>query len=186
MAKRSWAKRYAQAVHEICDAQESVSTDEALDNWSEDLRVIVDALSNVELREFLEHAKVPLDKKVSTIGEILPGIGELARNLVAVMVSRGLLDEIEKVESEYGKLIDQRRGLERVDVYSAVPLDDGDEERIARFVRDMTERDVILNTEVDPSIIGGLIIRIGDKLLDGSTKSKLDHLRGNLEGTSVR
>ena len=76
--------------------------------------------------------------------------------------------------------------MERVSVYSAIALDDPEKERIVRFVQEMTDSKVVLDAQVDPSIIGGLVIRIGDKLLDGSTKSKLEKLKEELETASIQ
>lgn len=177
---RGRAKRYAQAIYEIATSRDEAQVDTALDTWAQELRSIGEALESREFRNFLQHAKIPLERKVKTIGEVLPGVSSLARNLLALMVSRGLVDYLERVEQEYLYLVDRHRGVERVNVYSAIPLEDPEKERITRFVQEMTDGTVMLDTEVDPSIIGGLVIRIGDKLLDGSTKSKLESLREDL------
>ena len=70
-------------------------------------------------------------------------------------------------------------------VYSAIALRSRERKRIARFVEEMTSKKVELEAHVDPAIIGGLVLRIGDKLLDGSTRTKLEGLRGELETAPI-
>ena len=140
---------------------------------------------NEEFKVFLRHTKVPLKRKIEAIRSVLPELGDLARNLVALMVSRRMIDSIWRVEEEYHTLVDQRRGVERVKVYSAIPLEDSERERVSGFVEDMTGKRVILEAEVDKSVLGGLIIRVGDRLLDGSARSKLESLQQELETVSI-
>jgi len=67
-----------------------------------------------------------------------------------------------------------------VEITSAVALTQGDRQHITRFVGDLIGRDVVLTTSVDENILGGLIIQIGDRLLDGSTRARLEGLRKQL------
>ena len=185
MAARNWAKRYAQAIYEIATAQDPTLVETALDDWARELRLIGEALDNREFRVFLQHAKVPLARKVEAVREVFSEVSPLARNLLSLIVSRGLVDQVKQVEEEYRHLVDRHRGMERVSVYSAIALEDPEKERIVRFVQEMTDSKAVLDAQVDPSIIGGLVIRIGDKLLDGSTKSKLENLKEELETASI-
>ena len=74
-------------------------------------------------------------------------------------------------------MVDEYRGRQRVEVTSAVPLDAGEVERISRFVSELIQKEVVVSTEVDEAILGGVIIQIGDQLLDGSVRSRLEGLR---------
>ena len=82
--------------------------------------------------------------------------------------------------SGYTELLDSHLGRQRVEITTAVPLESAEEERINTFVRELVRRDVVLTTKVDESILGGLVIQIGDRLLDGSTKARLESLRNSL------
>ena len=73
--------------------------------------------------------------------------------------------------------MDEYRGRQRVEVTSAVPLDAGEVERISRFVSALIQKEVVVSTEVDEAILGGVIIQVGDQLLDGSVRSRLESLR---------
>ena len=186
MAGSLKAKRYAQAIYEMATSVEPRNVEKTLDAWAGDLRRIGEALSDVEFRVFLKHAKVPFDKKVEAVREALAEqINPLAQNLLCVMVSQGLSDLAVEVESEFRGLLDERRGVERVSVYSAIALRSRERKRIAKFVEEMTNKRVELEAHVDPAILGGLVLRIGDRLLDGSTRTKLGVLREELEGAPM-
>ena len=185
MALRGGDKRYAQAIFEMAMTQDPAKVEKALDSWASELSTMAEAIESEEFRTFLQHAKIPLERKVRAIREVLPKISPLARNLLSLMVSRGLVEYLPRVQGEYLRLVDQHRGLERVKVYSAVPLEEQEKERISQFAREMTGKEVVLETEVVPAVLGGLVIRIGDKLLDGSARSKLESLRQELETVPV-
>jgi F-type H+-transporting ATPase subunit delta len=186
MAGNRRAKRYAQAIYELATAVEPKQVEKTLDSWAKDLRIIATALADEEFRVFLKHAKVPFDKKVEVIREVLGSrVNPLARNLLFVMVSQGTPDMAAEVESEFQGLLDVRRGVERVTVYSAIPLRKRERSRISRYVQVMTNKKVVLEDHVDPAILGGLVLRIGDKLLDGSTRTKLEGLREELESAPM-
>ena len=185
MAGNRWSKRYAQAIYELATAQDPANVEDALDKWTEDLRLMSEALASSEFSVFLKHAKVPLEKKVDAIAAVLKDVDPLAQNLLSIMVSRGLADMASEVEAGFRDLVDRRRGVERVSVLSAISLEEPERGQIVRFVQDMTNSKVVLDAQVDPSIIGGLVIQIGDKLLDGSTRAKLESLREELETASI-
>ena len=179
MPRRASAKRYAQAIFEL--ATERGETDQ----WAEGLQVMNEALQEPQFRAFLEHAKIPLPRKVRTIGEALQGADPFVRNLLSLLVSRGLLDLVPEVQGVYQQLLDKYKGREQVEVYSAVPLEDRERERIIRLLGDLTKTEVVLDSRVDPSILGGLVIKIGDKLMDGSTRTRLAQLGKQLQRGSA-
>ena len=180
MPRRGSAKRYAQATFDLASQRGK------LDQWTKDLRLVNEVLQNLELKAFLEHAKVPLSRKVQTMKEVLQGVDPLVQNLLACLVSRGLVELVPEVENVYGRLLDELRGREQAEVYSAVPLADSERDRILGFLADLTKKQVRLDTQVDPSILGGLVIKVGDKLIDGSTRTRLEELGKRLQLESAK
>jgi F-type H+-transporting ATPase subunit delta len=81
---------------------------------------------------------------------------------------------------EYGRLVDEHRGIAHAEVATAVPLEPEEKDKLVRRLGDLVGREIVLTTRVDPAIIGGLVARVGDKLIDGSTKSRLLALRESL------
>ena len=175
MAKRASAKRYAQATFDIALQRGQ------LDQWASDLGLVVEALQNAEFSAFLEHAKVPLAQKVQTIGEAFQGVDPMVLNLLSLLVSRGLAELVPEVEEGYRELLDQHKGREKVDVSSAVPLEDSEREQIIQFLTRLINKEVVLDSQVDPSILGGLVIKVGDRLIDGSTRTRLEGLGKELQ-----
>ena len=104
----------------------------------------------------------------------------MVRNLVDLLVSKGSVDSIADVYTSYTELLDQHLGRQRVEVTTAIALDEAEANRITSFVSELVRREVVLTTKVDESILGGLVIQIGDRLLDGSTKARLDGLKNRL------
>ena len=175
MPRRASAKRYAQAVFETAFQRDVV------DQWADDLRLVTGALENGEFRVFLEHAKVPLSRKIQAIEEVLPEVDPLIQNVLALLISRGLVDLVPEVEDGYQQLLNELRGREQVQVSSAVPLEDEETERVTRFLTTLINKEVILDTRVDSSIIGGLVIQVGYVLLDGSTRTRLEEMGRRLQ-----
>jgi F-type H+-transporting ATPase subunit delta len=174
MPRRASAKRYAQAAFELAFQQDQV------EGWAQQLGTINEALQSTELRAFLEHAKVPLARKVETVEQALPDVDPLVRNLLSLLVSRGLVDLFSELVEDYGHMLNEYRGREEVEVQSAVPLEQTERERVAQFLTSSTGKEVVLDTTVDPDILGGLVIRVGDRLIDGSTRTRLGQLAKQL------
>ncbi len=171
MAKRVSGKRYAQAIFQLAVQQDQV------DQWAVELDSISQVLQDEEFSSFLEHAQVPLSEKNRSIEAVFPDTNPLVRNLLALLISRGSTKLIGDLNLSYSQLVDEYRGRQRVEVTSAVPLDAAEVERISRFVSELIQKEVVVSTEVDEAILGGVIIQVGDQLLDGSVRSRLEGLR---------
>jgi len=174
MTRKVHARRYAQAVFEI-----ALETKE-LDRWQSDLRKMASLGENDALIAFLESPKVQLDDKARLLSEQLNGVNPLALNLVYLLAARGKLRSIGDIADGYQQLLNNYRGIETAEVVSATALDEEDKRRLAEHLGTIVGKKVALKTEVESRLIGGVIARIGGKLLDGSTRSKLEALRKEL------
>ena len=174
MARRVHAKRYSQAVFNI-----ALETKE-LDRWQSDLRKIASLREDGTLTAWLESPKFHFDDKARFLSERLGDINPLALNLVYLLVTRGKLDIAGDIADEYQRLLDSYHGIERAEVITAISLDDEDRLRLGERLSAIVGKNVVIKPEVDSSLIGGIIARVDDKLLDGSTRSKLEALRREL------
>ena len=174
MASRASARRHAQAVFQI-----ALERDE-LEKWRGELRDISDVLTDPELLKVLESPKVSLKEKMGLVESCLPGIGDLALNLAYLLVARGRLGIIEEVASEYERLVGVHQGVEQAEVVTAIPLTAEEEDRLAEQIGSLTGNKVLVKTNVDTGIIGGFTARIGDRLIDGSIRSRVEALRRSL------
>lgn len=174
MAGRVYAKRYSQAVFNI-----ALETKE-LDRWQTDLRKIADLGRDATFIAFLESPRFHFDDKARLLSERLGDVNPLALNLAYLLVTRDRLGIIGDIADEYQRLLDSYRGIEQAEVIATVPLDDEDRLRLAERLGAAVNKKVMLKAEVDTSLIGGIVVRIGGKLLDGSTRSKLAALKREL------
>ena len=118
--------------------------------------------------------------RASSISRGDNSVGLLAINLMLLLTSRNLVHLLPDIADRFQELLDAHNGVERAEAVSAVPLDDGQRERIRSALSEMTGKDVRLTVRADPDILGGVIIRIGDRVLDGSARTRLQSMRREL------
>ena len=176
MAARAYAKRYSQAVFEIALEKGE------LDGWQSDLEKIVTLSGDTALVSLMENPKLPFQEKAKVLAERLGDINPLALNLIYLLVSKGRLNMVSEVADEYRRLLDNYRGIEPAGVITAVPLAEADRLRLAERLGTVVGKQVVIKPEVDISLIGGIVARVGGKLLDGSTRSRLAALKRELSG----
>ena len=174
MQKITSGKRYAQAAFEL-----ALERDE-LESWQENLEKLVSLTSDEELMALLENPKLSFAAKKNLLQERLGEINPLALNLAFLLISRGKLGIASNISQQYNILLEALRGVERAELITALPLSDEDKEVISRRLGDMVGRKLAIDAQVDPSIIGGFRARIGDTLIDGSVRHRLETLRKNL------
>ena len=169
------ARRYAQAVFEIALERG------ALDAWKDDLDAVAAAASNPAFVAMLESPRLPAAEKRSRLSEALAGVSEEAVNLATVLVVKGRLQALASaIVTAYGRLLDEHRGIVRVEVITAVDISADQRGQIAQEMAQATQREVRLEHRVDPAIGGGMVVRIADRVLDGSVRAKLGSLRKSL------
>ena len=171
------AKRYAQALLEIGVEQQN------LDKLVEDVTTIADAWhTSAELRNAIENPLVPHPVKKALIGELADQIGAspITRNTVQLMVDRRRARALPYLAQELRELADARQGIVRAQVTSAAPLSDAYYSRLQAQLEKMTGKRVAIDRRTDPAIIGGVVTRIGDRIFDGSLRTRLQSLRDAL------
>ena len=180
MARRFYARRYAQAVFDIAREKKE------LDRWQSDLDKVTDLSKDANVMAILENPKVRFEDKAKILSELLGDINPLALNLVYLLVTRGRLARIGDITGEYRRLLDGYHGIERAEVTTAVALDDKDKEKLAEQLGVVVGKKVVLETKVDKSLIGGVVARVGGRLLDGSVLSQLTVMKKTLAGGELR
>ena len=180
MARRETAaRRYAEAAFAV--AREAGT----LDRWEADLRVIGEALGDERLRSFVEHPAVAFPEKERVLRAALDGrVERPALNLLLLMVRRGRPGAIDDTIERFGELLRRERGISRAEVRTALPLDDDGRAAIAERVGVLTGNRVELHEVIEESLIGGVSVRIGDRLYDASVRSRLEKLRARLKTAS--
>ena len=178
MANSTHARSYSQAAFKIALEEKE------LNRWQSDLRKIASLVKDEALFKLLENPEVPFDNKAKVLSERLGDINPEALKMVSLLVTKGRLGMIGDIADEYQRLVDNYRGIEGAEVAevtTAIPLDDEEKLKLAQRLTSLLGKPIVLKPKVDSSLIGGIIIRVGDKLIDGSIRSKLVALKRGLE-----
>ena len=175
MPRAASARRYAQAVFELA------LENRELEKWFDDLTLLSDSVSNQEFLDFLSQPRVTSEEKIRVVRDALgDSVGPLALNLMCLLATKNIAHILPGITDQYQELLDAQQGIERAEAVTAIPLDDDEQRRITEMLSAMSGRDVRLTTRVDAEILGGMIIRIGDRVMDGSTRSRLRAMRREL------
>lgn len=171
---RRAARRYAEAAFAL--AQQS----QAEDVWARDLQRLADLLTVPVAEKALTSPAVPAAQKLAAIDAELPDLQPTVRNLVQLLLRRDRLELLPDIAAAYRELLHRARGIVTAQVTTAVPLDEAQRALLAERLSRYLGRQVELETQVDPAILGGVVARVGDLLLDGSVRGRLEALRRRL------
>jgi F-type H+-transporting ATPase subunit delta len=175
MARRDTAaRRYAEAALEIGRA------DGTLDRWERDLRQLSDALADEQLGALAEHPAVPFADKERVLRRVAGDVSPEALNLVLLMVRRGRPRAIPRMVEHFASLLRRERGVSLAEVRTAMPLDEQQRTAVLDRLHELTGDEIEINEVVDEGLIGGITVRIGDRLYDASVRSRLERLRARL------
>ena len=176
MARRDTsARRYAEAAFEIGRA------DGTLDAWERDMAIIGATMRHPELRTLLLHPAIPFADKERVLRRVMGrGVAAAPINLVLLMVRRGRPGAIDRMIERFTELLRRHRGIALAEVRTALPLDDEQRAEIVSRLRALTGSEIEMDETVDPDLIGGIAVRIGDQLYDASVRSRLERLRARL------
>jgi F-type H+-transporting ATPase subunit delta len=175
MARRETAaRRYAEAAFQIGRA------DGTLDAWERDLGQLGELLAHDELRGLLEHPAITFARKEKVMGQVAGDVSREALALVLLMVRRGRPGAIARMIEHFGELLRRERGIALAEVRTALPLDDEQRQAVAERLAELTGDKIEMDETVDESLIGGIAVRIGDRLYDASVRSRLERLRARM------
>lgn len=171
MAGRPTARRYARAVFDLALEGDTV------EQWSSDLDLLAEAMGAEDFFALLEAPQVPVRVKYQGIDTVLAGASQLARNLASVLVDHRSVRFAGAIRDEFQALADAHNGIARAEVVTAVAMKDAERERVDVLLGELVGAKVVATERVDPEIIGGIVARVGDHLIDGSVKTRLADMR---------
>jgi F-type H+-transporting ATPase subunit delta len=176
MARRETAaRRYADAAFQIGRQERT------LDEWERDLHALGDALANPQLLAVIEHPAFPFAEKEAVIRRAVGSdVRPEAMNLILLMVRRGRPGQIPRMIDRFGELLRAERGIALAEVRTALELEPQQRTAVVDRLQELTGDRVEVNEIVDESLIGGIAVRIGDRLYDASVRSRLERLRARL------
>jgi F-type H+-transporting ATPase subunit delta len=155
------------------------------DAWLQALSELARVLQMPSARTVFLSPAVPAAQKAAALDRIMPDVSPLVRNFVHILVNRDRLGEVPGIVEALRELINVQRGIITAEVTTAVPLDAELErvvaERLAAHLGREAQK-VSIRSRVDPSIIGGVVARIGDQVIDDSVRGRIERLRRTLAG----
>ncbi|WP_042351014.1 F0F1 ATP synthase subunit delta [Bacillus massiliigorillae] len=170
------AKRYAMALLEIAKEKN------ILDQLAEEARTVKEVFtSNTEITGFLKHPKVSSQQKKQFIDEVFSGVSQEMKNTLMLMIERQRIEEIKQMAADLVDSINDVKSVAEAVVYTTRPLTDAEREAVSTvFAAKIGKQSLIIDNVVDSDLIGGIKLRIGNRIFDGSVSGKLQRLERKL------
>jgi F-type H+-transporting ATPase subunit delta len=175
MADPQAGKRYAQAAFDIATRDGTVA------QWRSDLDDIAQVLAESPAAPVFMDPKIPLERKLSVVDRVLE-VQPLAANLARLLVQKGRAGNARAVAEAFGRMADEAEGIAQAEIVSAVDLSPEQLRSIEEQLSQSLNKRVRATATTDPAIIGGLMVKVGDRLIDGSVRSRLRQLKRELTG----
>jgi F-type H+-transporting ATPase subunit delta len=165
------ARPYAKAAFEYARDHE------ALDSWSQALSFLSVAVADDVVRHRLSSPKLDSEQKVSLLVELIPEQqDEALQRFLTVLADQGRLMALSSIADQFEHLRAEHEQRVEVNVTSAYELDSQQETKLANALKKRLNREISITTQVDKSLIGGVILRAGDTVIDGSVRGRLNRL----------
>ncbi len=169
------ARRYADAAYEVAVRDDTVET------WRSELDTAGAVVEDPEVARVLANPAVPLDHREGLVESIIgPIVSRPVLNLIRLMLRNGKIEQLPRVSAEFRRLDNAAKGIIPATATTASPLSKDEVRALVARLEQMTGAQVELDLQVDPSLLGGLVVRVGDRMIDGSVRGRLERLRNQL------
>jgi F-type H+-transporting ATPase subunit delta len=166
------AQVYGRSLFEVAREQGK------LDELREQLAQFADALNDHhELAVFFFSPYFSTQEKQDGLKGMLDGAEEILLNFLGLLIENHRMPVIFRIRQEYERLWDEENKTLPVEITSAIALDSATTERLGKTIGERTGRKVTLAARVDPDILGGIVLRVGNSILDASIRNRLEQLR---------
>lgn len=171
----SAAKRYAQALFSLGKERGT------LDAWQGDLALLSGIVQDDHIATYLTNPSVNADQKLATLETALnTEVQPETRNLTRMLIDRNRVTLLPEIREIFDDEVRAERGIVVADVTTAERLGEPEQELVRQKLETLTGKQVQLALHIEPDIIGGIIVRIGDQVIDGSVRNKLEKMRSRL------
>lgn len=176
MLTNKLALKYAQAVYEIA------SEKTMLDEVEKQLKLVEATIAgHADLATLMYHPLVPAPAKKETVSRIFAGeLDEFVQNFLLLLIDKRREPALPAIISEYIRLANEARNIAEAEVFTAKELSAEQLQALAAKLSKVTGKNIVLKTTVEQELIGGIVVKIGDKLIDGSVGRQLKMLKASL------
>ena len=172
MDKEAIAKRYASAIYDIAESSDKIGEiREALNILAENYN------EEEEFKVFLLDPSIKYDEKVKYLHKSFDFISEDAFKIINYLVKKGRVSLAEKIKDSYLKIYYEKNNKILVNATFTKELSDNQREALMKKLEEKYKKKIVLNLSVDEELIGGGIIKIGNKVIDGSIKSQIENIK---------
>ncbi|WP_291141878.1 ATP synthase F1 subunit delta [Flavobacterium sp. UBA7680] len=175
MASTRAAIRYAKA---ILDLANSKGVAEAVNNDMKSIALAIE--TNAELSTFIQNPTTKVEVKESALLEVFANVNGVTKGLFHLLFENKRFEILNAIALEYSKLFDESNGIEVAKVTTAIPMDAALEAKVLAKIATLSDKKITIENIVDPSIIGGFILRIGDNQYNASVSNRLQVLKREL------
>lgn len=169
------ARRYAEAAYEVAVRDDTVAV------WRSELDTAGAVVADDEVARVLANPAVALESRDAMVDSAIgPIVSPPVLNLIKLMLRRGRIEQLPRVSEEFRRLDNAAQGIVPATATAAAPLNDDEVKALVGRLEQMTGAHIELDLQVDPSLLGGLIVRVGDRMIDGSVRGRLERLRNQL------
>ena len=181
MLNRSVARRYAEAFFSIAQEQNKI------DQYQQELEKLVQVIEETEnLKEYLAHLLIPAKEKKEIVAKIFTGqISDTTLNFLNVLIDKRRETYLTAVVLEYKDMADEFRNIAKADLVAAQEVSEEDVKMLAEKLSASIGKTVQLKVSVDPALLGGVTIRLGDQIIDGTVAKKLEMLKEQLKQVKI-
>ncbi len=181
MIRSGVAERYAKAVFQA--AVEAGAADQVFADM-ENIFTLLPA--DVSFRNFLASPRVPTEDKHALLDKAFAGrASKLVVELLHVLIDKKRIMHAAEIAEAYRYLYERHKGILEVKAVTAVTLEDRLKEKLLRTLETQTKKEIRITYVIDPDILGGMILKLEDRVIDGSVRYELDQLRRRLEEAKV-
>ena len=174
------AKRYAKALFAVGKEEN------AFDEYSKALNELAALFAaQPAVPDALTNPMYPLEVRIKVMEEIVKAakVGDVLARFLVLLVQKKRADVLADIAESFQEMVDEERNVAHGSVISAIKLSKDLKDKVQAALEKITGKQVVLSTDVDPSIIGGFVAKVGDLVLDGSIKSQLTGLKESIKGS---
>jgi F-type H+-transporting ATPase subunit delta len=168
------ARPYAEAMFQVAEKGD-------LKQASAELEALADVAANPQLRQFADAPKSLIAQVFDVITSVVKTpLSDASKNLLRTVIDNGRLSVLPEIAAQFHALVSERSGVSDAVVYSAFPIDEAQLNDVVAMLEKRFKRKLVATVQVQPELIGGIRVVVGDEVLDTSVKARLEQMKAAL------